>query len=496
MTALQTRPMADVPSPSKRPEPAGPTLKEQLLDGLPLGNSLSPEAFHARHRLAKLVGLGLLALLLLLSIGSESGVGHSLLEIVPLMAALVVAHRAKTEMLAALAGSASLMFASAGLVHATDGLIESHFLFFVLLPLIALYQDLRAFLLAIGFVLFHHAVIGMLMPEAVYNHPEAIENPMKYGALHAVYVAGLVLVLIVEWNFSEEAQQLAERRLRELETTQAELVQAQKLESVGQLAAGIAHEINTPMQYIGDNTTFLKNTVVRLLKIAEAAEVASGPDASVEDRERLAELVAKSKLPMLVERAPKAADDALTGVENVSRIVAAMKRFSHPGSAELAPVDLNDSIATTLTVCRNEWKYAADVVTVYGDVPTVQGHLGELNQVWLNMIVNAAHALVERHGDRKGTITITTDAPDADHVRVTIADDGAGIAQEHLDRVLDPFFTTKEVGKGTGQGLAIAHQVITNGHHGTLTVDSTKNVGTTFTITLPTQPPTTNQETA
>ncbi len=244
------------------------------------------------------------------------------------------------------------------------------------------------------------------------------------------------------------------------------------------------------MQYIGDNTHFLKNTVTRLLAIAHAADTATQPDATPTDQQHLTQLITKSKLPMLTERAPKAADDALTGVENVSRIVTAMKRFSHPGTTELAPVDLNESIATTLTVCRNEWKYAADITTNYGNIPTIQGHLGELNQVWLNMIVNAAHALTERHGDTKGDITITTTTPDPNHVTITITDNGAGIAKEHLDKVLDPFFTTKDVGKGTGQGLAIAHQVITKAHHGTLTVDSTKNEGTTFTITLPTQPPT------
>ncbi len=229
-------------------------------------------------------------------------------------------------------------------------------------------------------------------------------------------------------RFMEEAQQLAEDRLRDLESAQAELVQAQKLESVGQLAAGIAHEINTPMQYIGDNTHFLKNTVTRLLAIAHAADTATQPDATPTDQQHLTQLIAKSKLPMLTQRAPQAADDALTGVENVSRIVTAMKRFSHPGTTELAPVDLNESIATTLTVCRNEWKYAADITTNYGNIPTIQGHLGELNQVWLNMIVNAAHALTDRHGDTKGDITITTTTPDPNHVTITITDNGAGIA--------------------------------------------------------------------
>lgn len=268
-----------------------------------------------------------------------------------------------------------------------------------------------------------------------------------------------------------------------------QLTQAQKLESVGQLAAGIAHEINTPMQYIGDNTHFLKATLARLLAIGEAAEKAVADGATDDDRVALAKLIEKSKLPMLAERAPKAAEDALAGVENVSRIVTAMKRFSHPGSDEMEPVDLNEAITTTMTVCRNEWKYSADIETdLAEDLPIIEGRLGPLNQVWLNMIVNATHAIADRYGDDKGVITITTGVVDDGRaVRVTIGDNGAGISRENVDRIFDHFFTTKPVGKGTGQGLAIAHQVIVSEHHGAISVESTLGEGTTFIMTLPTK---------
>jgi two-component system, NtrC family, sensor kinase len=276
-----------------------------------------------------------------------------------------------------------------------------------------------------------------------------------------------------------------------------QLLQAQKLESVGQLAAGIAHEINTPMQYIGDNTHFLKATIVRLLGVAEAAQAAVADGASADDRQVLIETLQKSKLVMLAERAPKAADDALAGVENVSRIVTAMKRFSHPGSGEMAPVDLNEGINTTMMVCRSEWKYAARIETELAeDLPLVDGNLGPLNQVWLNMIVNATHAILDRHGDTEGVITIATSViDDGEAVQVSIGDNGAGISEENLAKVFDHFFTTKEVGKGTGQGLAIAHQVIVSEHNGSLTVASTPGQGTTFTITLPTTHTPTNTET-
>jgi signal transduction histidine kinase len=211
-------------------------------------------------------------------------------------------------------------------------------------------------------------------------------------------------------------------------------------------------------------------------------------DATEADTEALVKLLQRSKLPMLAERAPKAADDALSGVENVSRIVAAMKRFSHPGSDEMESVDINEAIVTTMTVCRNEWKYSAEIETnLDDDLPLIQGRLGPLNQVWLNMIVNATHAVAEHHGENKGLITITTEAvDDGEAVRISIADNGIGIPEENLDRIFDHFFTTKDVGKGTGQGLSLVHRVIVGDHHGSINVDSTVNEGTTFKITLPT----------
>ena len=228
------------------------------------------------------------------------------------------------------------------------------------------------------------------------------------------------------------------------------------------------------------------------MAVADAAEAASAEGAGDAEREALAAVVAKSKLPLLKERAPKAADDALAGVENVSRIVTAMKRFSHPGSDLPEPLDLNEAITTTITVCRNEWKYNAEIETDLAEgLPLIEGRLGPLNQVWLNMIVNATHAIADRHGEDKGLITITTAEIDGGKAQqVTISDNGAGIAPENLAKVFDHFFTTKEVGKGTGQGLSIAHQVVVAEHHGRLDVDSTEGVGTTFTITLPVTQPT------
>ena len=310
--------------------------------------------------------------------------------------------------------------------------------------------------------------------------------------LMLLLLASMRTMLLTNYRAARTSLQWEQNRYAlaraEQEKAEQQLRQAQKLESVGQLAAGVAHEINTPMQYIGDNTHFLKATVTRLLDLGESARKATAAGATDDDRAALAAKVESSTLSMLAERAPQAADDALEGVESVSRIVKALKRFSHPGSEEFEPVDVNDAIRTAMTVSRNEWRYAATIETdLSEELPAVDARLGSLNQVWLIMIVNAAHAIAERHGDDLGTIRIGTRTVDGgDAVEISIADNGSGIEPNHLNRIYDQFFTTKEVGRGTGQGLAIAHQVIVSEHHGSLEVESEKGAGTTFKVTLPT----------
>jgi PAS domain S-box-containing protein len=275
--------------------------------------------------------------------------------------------------------------------------------------------------------------------------------------------------------------------LEELQLTQAELLHTSKLESVGQLAAGIAHEINTPMQYIASNTHFLQATMTRLLAVADAARAAVGEGSTEADHAALADIVARSKLDMLRKRAPKALDDVLQGVETVSSIVKAMKRFAHTDSEQFERLDVNGSLTTTITISRNEWKHAAEMqVDLQKGLPPIEGWPGPLNQVWLNMIVNSAQAITDAHEQRKGIIRITTASiDDGTSIQVKISDNGSGMEPDVLARVFDPFFTTKEVGSGSGQGLAIAHQVIVTQHHGSITVDSVAGKGTTFTITLP-----------
>jgi len=276
---------------------------------------------------------------------------------------------------------------------------------------------------------------------------------------------------------------------RNLET---QLRQAQKLESIGHLAAGIAHEINTPIQYVGDNVTFLRDAfgnIQEVLKLqGDLLSRAKGGPLNDGVSAELDQALAHADLEFLSEEVPKAIDQALEGVGRVAKIVRAMKEFSHPDSDSKVAADLNRLIENTITVARNEWKYVAEVVTdLDPSLPPVPCLAGEFNQVILNLIVNAAHAIGARiSGDasQKGLITISTHSlPERAEIRVK--DNGTGIPEGVRAKVFDPFFTTKPVGKGTGQGLAIAHTAIVKKHGGTIHFETEMGGGTTFIIQLP-----------
>jgi len=267
-----------------------------------------------------------------------------------------------------------------------------------------------------------------------------------------------------------------------------ELVNAQKLESIGQLAAGIAHEINTPTQFIGDNIRFLQESVGEMLEVIDRLlNLAATQDAAMISAGELAALFAAVDMSYLREEVPRAIGQSLDGVERISKIVGAMKDFSHPAT-EKAPHDLNRAILSTITVATNEWKYVADVVTdLAADLPFVPVMPGAFNQVVLNILVNAAHAIAAVNATTagtKGVISVST-RQHQDWAEIRIKDSGCGMPQEVRERIFDPFFTTKGVGKGTGQGLAIAHDVIVKKHHGTITVETAPGMGTTFILRLP-----------
>jgi len=286
------------------------------------------------------------------------------------------------------------------------------------------------------------------------------------------------------------ARKEAENKQKRL---QAQLLHAQKLESVGQLAAGIAHEINTPTQYIGTNIDFLDEAfrdvgelVAHLQTLLRAeAEGNLSPQLFEEARQAMEEI----DWDYLATEIPSAIGQSRHGVKRVTSIVRAMKEFSHPGSKDKAAVNLNSIIQTTITVATNEWKYVAEVQTdLDPNLPSIPCLSDELGQVILNMVVNAAHAIGEKLGEnpegQKGTITLAT-RQDENGVELRISDTGAGIPEAIRQRIFDPFFTTKQVGKGTGQGLAIVHDVITEKHHGSIALESEVGVGTTFIIRLP-----------
>lgn len=273
---------------------------------------------------------------------------------------------------------------------------------------------------------------------------------------------------------------------------ESQLVQSQKLESIGQLAAGIAHEINTPTQYVGDNVAFLSdafNQVAQLHQAYEELLAAARSDSTLAPFvQKIDELKTDIDFSFLEQEVPKAIQQSQEGIRRIASIVLAMKEFSHPDAKEKHRVDLNHCIQNTITISRNEWKYVADVFTDFdASLPAVNCLEGEFNQVILNIIVNAAHAIRDAIGDgskEKGKITIST-RRDGDWAEIRISDTGTGIPKAIRNRVFDPFFTTKEVGKGTGQGLAIARNVIVDKHKGTITFETEEGQGTTFIIRIP-----------
>jgi PAS domain S-box-containing protein len=284
------------------------------------------------------------------------------------------------------------------------------------------------------------------------------------------------------------------RRLR----LESQLIQAQKLESIGQLAAGVAHEINTPIQFVSDNVRFLQSSFEDVLGLAELWNGAADlPADELGRRARIFRDKAEEiDLPFVVREVPQAIAQSLSGLSQVANIVRSMKSLTHPGGGSATLLDVNKAIEGAVTVSRNEWKYLADVqLDLAADLPLIQGYPGDLNQALLNIIINAAHAIGERFGqveDHPGRISIST-IPDGDMVEIRIADNGPGIPPGIRTKVFDPFFTTKEVGRGTGQGLVIAHGAVVTRHGGTLAFTTEPGEGTTFVIRLPVRQPDSGQ---
>ena len=268
-----------------------------------------------------------------------------------------------------------------------------------------------------------------------------------------------------------------------------QIQQMSKLEAVGTLAAGVAHEINTPIQYVTDNTLFLRDVLSDFARLhAVHCDFEKQLDAAglmVEERKKISDCKEEIDLEYLETESSKAVDASLEGLERISTIVRAMKDFSHPGSQEKSLKDINGLIRNTVEVSRNEWKYNAEIeFDLDESIPAVSILAGPVTQVLLNVIINASQAIGEKEQFEKGTIKISTREV-AHGVEIRIQDNGIGMSDSVQDKIFEPFFTTKPVGKGTGQGLALAYSTIVDGHGGAINVASQVGVGTEFKITLP-----------
>lgn len=309
-----------------------------------------------------------------------------------------------------------------------------------------------------------------------------LEKPFSDLELRQVVHAALR-----KWQLSKQSQnvmrymeQQIEQRTRAIEQANKNLLQAEKLAAVGQLAAGIAHEIATPAQYVGDNLRAIGDFFASITHLLERYRTILS--AQADHRQVIDDLERQADLAFILEDAPLAIEQSLEGIAQIVRIVQAMKGFSHSGQSNAGWINVNLALENTLLIARNSYKYVAEVETHFGDVPTIECFPGELTQVFLNIIVNAAQA-IEDGKNGGGKIEIRTSAVD-DFVEIRIADNGPGIPEPIRDRIFDPFFTTKDFGKGSGQGLHIAYRIVTQQHGGTLSVVSETGQGTEFLIRL------------
>jgi PAS domain S-box-containing protein len=306
---------------------------------------------------------------------------------------------------------------------------------------------------------------------------------------HAVGIGADITAKREEARKKQELQDQLVREMQERERMVLELQLSQKLESVGRLAAGIAHEINTPIQYVFDSVHFLRSAYEDLNQLLDGwhrvLDTLPEQPEYAELRAEIARLMELHDIDFARAEVPKAFERTFHGIERVTTIVKAMKEFAHPDSDEQSPADLNHALQTTLLVASNEYKYHARVLTEFSELPAVTCNIGGLNQVFLNLLVNAAHAIQDAGKDlTTGEIKISTSL-EGDAAVIRISDNGCGVPPEHLSKLYDPFFTTKDVGRGTGQGLAITHSILVDKHGGDISVSSRVGVGTEFVLRLP-----------
>ncbi len=407
---------------------------------------------------------------------------------------------------------------SALFIHLSGGRIEAHFHVFGSLAFLSLYRDWKTLILPTVIIAADHLVRAILWPASIFG----VLSPAPWRAFeHAGWVLFEIVFLIygcvratremrsiadnqarlesmnhlIEHEVEQRTKELSEKtdelqaEIIERSMLQDQLIQAQKLESIGQLAAGIAHEINTPSQYVSDNTQFVKEQFGALLGVIDRYAEQIDPNAPAQSwNERVSEIKETLKrldYDYVREEIPLALEQSLEGLQRITKIIGAMKDFSHPGTTEPVLSDLNRAIESTVTVCSNKWKHAADLELDLDDtMPDVPCLVAEFNQVILNMITNAVDAITQKHGSCKGNIRIAT-THSGEWAVITVSDNGTGIPESVVSKMYDPFYTTKEVGKGTGQGLSISRDIVVNKHNGMISCESSGETGTTFTIKLP-----------
>jgi two-component system NtrC family sensor kinase len=316
----------------------------------------------------------------------------------------------------------------------------------------------------------------------------ALQRRWQLATLAALKMSDLEALVDIKTRHLQTANERLRHEAEVRARMESELRLAQKLEAVGQLAAGIAHEINTPMQYIVDNLTFLREAygdITRLLPAYGRAVAALDRVHHDTLEEEIRDIEREVDLPTLARELPRAIHEMTEGVRRVTEIVLSMKEFALPDGKEKMLIDVNKIVRNTLTVARNEYRYVADMSADLADVPLVSCRSSDIGQVILSLVMNAAHAIADVASNGKlGRITVSTARDGEDFVKITVSDTGPGIAEGIRERVFDPFFTTKEVGRGKGQGLAVARAVVDK-HGGTLTFDTELGKGTAFHVRLP-----------
>lgn len=286
-----------------------------------------------------------------------------------------------------------------------------------------------------------------------------------------------------------EGNKKLDQALSELKTTQAQMLHSEKMASIGQLAAGVAHEINNPTGFISSNLNTLSDYLndIKMLvteyrkminPLKDTITRENLPASLPEYIERISALEKKIDIDFLMDDTKDLIGETSNGARRIKKIVADLKDFAHPGEDKAKQANINENIESTLNVVWNELKYKAKVEKEYGDIPQIECYPQQLNQVFMNLLVNASQAI-----EKKGEIRVTTRTVN-NNIEIEISDTGSGIPEKNLSQIFDPFFTTKEVGKGTGLGLNISHNIVRK-HGGIINVESTVGKGTTFTIQLP-----------